>query len=73
MSNDPDQLSNVVDQPTYRAVRQNLASRLNLLLKESGDPRAIGGGKSFDEYPYLGGAPRHPDFAGTEKHEQRVP
>ena len=31
-------------------------------LRATGDPRATGGGDAFDEYPYLGGAPRHPSL-----------
>jgi len=29
-------------------------------LELTADPRVIGGGDKFDEYPYLGGGPRHP-------------
>ncbi len=64
---DPDQLNNVIDQPDYAEVRQQLAARLLLLLQKTGDPRAVGGGEQFDQYPYLGGAPRHPDYVAPKK------
>ena len=31
-------------------------------LRETGDPRASGEGDAFDDYEYLGGAPRHPSL-----------
>jgi hypothetical protein len=30
------------------------------LLRASGDPRVVGRGERFDQYPYLGGAPTFP-------------
>ncbi len=59
---DPDQLLNVIDDPAYAAARTQLATRLAQLLADTGDPRVVGGGEQFDEYPYLGGAPLSPEF-----------
>ncbi len=28
------------------------------------DPRVVGGGEAFDAYPYFGGGPKHPSWAG---------
>ncbi len=57
---DPDQQTNVADDPARRAIRVELAARLQERLRETGDPRATGGGDAFDDHEYLGAAPRHP-------------
>jgi len=62
LRSDPDQQVNVADDPDYRATRDELAERLLDRLRETGDPRASGGGDVFDDYEYLGGAPRHPSL-----------
>lgn len=59
---DPDQLFNVADDPVYAAAKQKLSDTLMKHLKETGDPRAFGKGDQFDAYPYLGGAPKYPDW-----------
>ena len=55
MINDPDQLINLAQNPDYNTIRQELKDQLFTLLTESGDPRATGGGKEFDGFPYRGG------------------
>ena len=60
LKQDPEQLENVAADPKYAGVRKQLADRLTELLRATGDPRAVGGGEKFDEYPYLGGAPKYP-------------
>jgi N-sulfoglucosamine sulfohydrolase len=67
LKKDPDQLDNVVADPAFAAVRTQLATRLTQLLAETGDPRVVGGGEQFDEYPYLGGAPLSPEFEQAKK------
>jgi len=67
----PDQLTNVADQPEYAAVKAKLAARLMAKLKETGDPRAVGGGEKFDTYPYYGGAPRYPGDAAIEAYRKK--
>jgi len=62
MSKDLDQLTNVANDPAYSDVKAKLAKRLTTGLKSSGDPRVVGGGEKFDEYPYLGGAPKYPGW-----------
>lgn len=59
---DPGQLHNVADDPAYAAVRKELADRLTQALRATGDPREVGGGERFDQYPYLGGAPKYPGY-----------
>ena len=53
---------NVADDPEYAATRDELDERLMERLRVTGDPRATGGGDVFDDYEYLGGAPRHPSL-----------
>lgn len=59
---DPEQLVNLADNPAYASVKAVLAAQLMDQLQRTGDPRALGQGDQFDEYPYLGGAPQHPSF-----------
>jgi len=54
---DPDQLNNVADDPSYAKVKEELAARLMAELKATNDPRALGTGDVFDTYPYYGGQP----------------
>ena len=67
LKKDPDQLNNVAGAATYLEVQQKLADQLMTQLKTSCDPRAVGGGEKFDEYPYLGGAPLYPGWKPKQK------
>lgn len=60
LTEDPQQLNNVVTDSAFGDVRRELSQRLTKHLKDTGDPRELGGGRQFDEYPYLGGAPKYP-------------
>jgi hypothetical protein len=60
LKKDPEQLNNVAADPQYAAARDDLAGRLTEQLRATGDPRVVGGGDKFDQYPYLGGAPTYP-------------
>ncbi|MEW4526428.1 sulfatase [Maioricimonas sp. JC845] len=71
LSSDPDQLVNVADHPEFAETRRQLNQRLTDELRETGDPRIIGGGESFDEYPYLGGGPKHPDLQRNRPQRRR--
>ena len=55
MINDPDQLINLAGNPDFIQVQTDLKNQLFELLRESGDPRANGGGDEFDRYPYRAG------------------
>ncbi len=55
IKNDPDQINNLADNSKYAEVKKNLSEKLNGILKTSKDPRIIGGGEKFDEYPYRSG------------------
>ena len=50
--NDPDQLYNLAGNPQYESIRLELHDRLISQLKAAADPRIIGGGEKFDQYPY---------------------
>jgi uncharacterized sulfatase len=50
VKHDPYQLKNVAADPTYAAVREKLARRLDRALREAGDPRALGRGHVLDQY-----------------------
>jgi arylsulfatase A-like enzyme len=55
LSKDPDELKNVADAPPYADAKARLAAELDQYLRETRDPRAVGGGEVFDQYPYRGG------------------
>jgi hypothetical protein len=57
---DPEQLVNLADDPAYADIKESLAALLMEELERTADPRVMGSGDSFDEYPYLGGGPMHP-------------
>jgi arylsulfatase A-like enzyme len=60
LKKDPDQLVNVADRPEYIAARKELGKKLVAELKATQDPRVLGGGDRFTEYPYYG-SPQKPD------------
>ncbi|MBN2031184.1 sulfatase [bacterium] len=62
---DPDQLNNIADDPAFAEIKNQLAEHLIDLLTESRDPRVLGEGDRFDQYPYYGGAPKHPSFESS--------
>jgi hypothetical protein len=62
MNKDPEQLRNVAQDPAYQKTKEALARQLTAELRESNDPRVIGDGDRFDQYPYYGGSPMKPGF-----------
>jgi uncharacterized sulfatase len=52
---DPAQLNNVAAAPEYAKVKKELFAALMAELKATNDPRVLGKGDSFDQYPYYGG------------------
>ncbi len=73
LRSDPDQQVNVAGDPEYEATRDELGERLMERLRATGDPRATGDGDVFDQYPYLGGAPRHPSLPRSPPGTLRPP
>jgi len=58
LDKDPDQLNNVAGKSEYAQVKKNLAEALMTELKETNDPRVLGKGDAFDQYPYYGNLPK---------------
>jgi len=65
LNKDPDQLRNVADDAGYAAAKARLAEDLMSELKATRDPRVLGRGGSFDEYPYYYG-PNAPGRASAK-------
>jgi N-sulfoglucosamine sulfohydrolase len=54
-SDDPECVRNLANDLAYKDVLEELRYRMVSLLKEEGDPRALGDGAIFDSYQYTGG------------------
>jgi N-sulfoglucosamine sulfohydrolase len=65
LKRDPDQVENVASNPEYAEAFDGLTDRLMTTLRETGDPRVIGDGKTFDEMPYVD--PDYPPKQWTKK------
>jgi N-sulfoglucosamine sulfohydrolase len=52
VSQDPDCLSNLANDPQYRVRKQKLQQQMERELKAQGDPRLFGRGHIFDQYKY---------------------
>jgi hypothetical protein len=52
---DPAELRNLAVDPAYSAVKTKLSAELERQLRDWRDPRVLGQGDIFDQYPYLGG------------------
>ena len=52
---DPYQMNNVADDSSYATVKAHLRTTLEGELRALEDPRASGGGETFDDYPYYTG------------------
>ncbi|MCA8995728.1 MAG: sulfatase [Planctomycetaceae bacterium] len=52
LGDDPHQMNNVADNPSYAGIRQKLRVRLMRTLLETGDPRVTGGGDTYDLPPF---------------------
>ncbi|MCA9120002.1 MAG: sulfatase [Planctomycetaceae bacterium] len=54
LSNDPYQMQNVASDPGYESIRKSLSERLLAVLEQTGDPRVIGEGDTFEKPPFSG-------------------
>ncbi|MBK1875330.1 sulfatase family protein [Pelagicoccus mobilis] len=54
VSKDPDCVNNLADNPEYKRIKQRLRKQMEKELTDQGDPRTLGNGDIFDEYPYTG-------------------
>jgi arylsulfatase A-like enzyme len=52
MKADPDQLDNLADHRDYQEVKERLRERMMVYLKATDDPRTLGRGEVFDQYPF---------------------
>ncbi len=52
LEKDPDQLINLADDESYSEIKKKLSSLLMKELKDTADPRVVGNGDIFDQYPY---------------------
>ena len=43
---------NLADDTAYKSLKDKLSAKLTAVLTKTKDPRVIGGGEKFDEYPY---------------------
>jgi arylsulfatase A-like enzyme len=59
ISNDPDCMNNLADDPAYQMIKNKLQKQMVKELKEQDDPRMFGNGSVFDEYPYAQPMYRH--------------
>jgi len=55
LKKDPAQMNNVAGQPEYAETQKRLSAALMAELKATQDPRVLGKGDLFDQYPYYGG------------------
>ena len=69
LSKDPDCVTNLASQPAYAANLSALRSQLISELKRQEDPRALGRGDTFDQYPSprVGGTGEQPNRKGKKK------
>lgn len=58
LAGDPFELTNVAARAEHQAARKKLSAELTAYLKETSDPRVVGGAEKFDRYPYYGGGGR---------------
>jgi uncharacterized sulfatase len=65
LKRDPDQVENVASNAEYAKVLEALTDRLMKTLHDTGDPRVVGDGKTFDEKPYVD--PDYPSKPWTKK------
>jgi N-sulfoglucosamine sulfohydrolase len=64
---DPEQMTNLADDPAYAEIKEQLSSQLMEQLLATKDPRVMGEGDAFDLVPYLGTGPRHPSYQPDEE------
>ena len=53
LKSDPDQINNVATDPDYAEVLRKLTNRMMTELRETGDPRVVGDGSTFDRKPFV--------------------
>jgi uncharacterized sulfatase len=69
LQSDPEQLQNVAYEPRYATTREQLWTRLQKALQDSGDPRVADGPVIFDQPPFT----EDPDAANGKQGKQTPP
>jgi N-sulfoglucosamine sulfohydrolase len=69
---DSECLRNLAADPKYAAIKQKLRAKMDGILKEEKDPRALGNGDIFDTYKYFG-ARKNKGFAEFEAAQKGQP
>jgi uncharacterized sulfatase len=69
LQSDPEQLQNVAGEPRYATTREQLWTRLQKALQDSGDPRVADGPVIFDQPPFT----EDPDAANGKQGKQTPP
>ena len=67
MKDDAGQLRNLAGDPEYKEIQKRLELMLKSELRKTTDPRIVGNGDRFDEFPYLGGGPKFPGLRKQNK------
>lgn len=55
LTDDPECMRNLANDPFYAPVVRTLSGRMKTMLRDEGDPRALGNGAIFDTYKYTAG------------------
>lgn len=55
LKDDPEGVNNLANDLAFKEVMEEMRQRMLRMLREEGDPRALGNGAVFDTYKYLGG------------------
>jgi arylsulfatase A-like enzyme len=64
---DPDQVTNVADDPAYASQKVELATRLTAILLEAKDPRVVPPGDTFEKSPFTDPPPAEKQNRGLRK------
>jgi N-sulfoglucosamine sulfohydrolase len=70
LQKDPAQLNNVAGDSQYVEIKKELAAALMTELKATRDPRVLGKGDTFDQYPYYGGGVQDKSTAAPGRAER---
>jgi len=71
LSNDRECMNNLAYQPEYLEIKNNMSKLLKAKLSEQKDPRILGEGDIFDQYPYSD--TKHKDFYNRYMNGEDVP
>lgn len=67
LRNDPDQVTNVAQDPAYAEAKRELSQRLLKILQEAQDPRVTGDGETFERPPFTDAESAAPNKKANKK------